>query len=159
MNARQRMQLMREIAIQSDLFAPDAERLGKAAALALRADKRAQISGLEAAANSALSVADVLNYIKVRTARAASRREWRWEPQGALAQQLQGYMTAPGRSPCFGNALLGFIEGALKSKHREALRVAMGLDRNSPEEQQAYLQLIRRFVRQMAVNYEYEANK
>jgi hypothetical protein len=128
MNAQQRMKLMREIAIQADLFYEKAEQLGKMAHQ--NGLDRRQVKGLERIADSTFKVSDVLDYIKTQTGR---HEKW--------------------RKRNFGPSLLNYIRRQLARKRTEVCRV-VGLPEDSFEAQQVYLHLIRAFVRQIAAHYE-----
>jgi hypothetical protein len=126
-----RMEMLREVSLRADNFYGKAEHLGKQAAGALTSDKRAQISGLQATANSALKTTDVFNYIKLRTARQPEWQQGRW-----------------------GIELLKFLSGKLREE-REDICGNLGIAAKSPEGLEVHLMLIREFVGQLAAQYEY----
>ena len=68
-NTKDRIRVLRAVALHADQYQAPAEAMGRKAAAGLTRAKRAQITGLEAMANSALKVTDVLDYVKLRTAR------------------------------------------------------------------------------------------
>ena len=124
------LKTMREVGMHLDGLYTKIQELGTLAATSLGGGKRAQITGLESIANSALKVGDVRDYIKIRTAR---QREW-------LTHGL-------------GKELLAFIENDLERKRTETCKT-LGL--NQPmQQQQVYLLFIRELVRQLAAQYEY----
>lgn len=131
MNSQIRLRVLREVALRADRFQGPAERIGSNAAAALGRNKRAQITGLESAANSALKVTDVLNYIKLRTARHS---EWRREQ--------------------WGEDLLEFLTHELRD-HKHEICNSLAIDRNSIEGLEVHLMLIREFARQLSAEYEY----
>lgn len=132
--------LKRAVALAADGFYPESDRLGALAARCFGHGGglagRTQIKGLEALANSALMVADVLDFIKKQIGRDTDRLErqsWRREN--------------------FGEQLLQFLD--------RDLRALVGtLDPESPiteprERQMTHLMLIRQFLRQVSAQYEY----
>jgi hypothetical protein len=138
---RRRLQLMRQIAIHADLFYTDSEKLGQDAAAALTRRRRSQMTGLETMANGALKVADVLDYIKARTARSPAGKDWQYKPD----HQQNG----------LGHQLIRFLTGDLKTNHRDPVCSALGVPGDGSEAQQIYLELIRTFIHQMVIQYEY----
>jgi len=132
MSSQLRLHILREVALRADSFQPQAEDLGSKAARALTDSKRAQITGLESMANSALKVTDVLDFIKLRSAR---QEEWRTGNWGAL--------------------LLEFVRDNLREQ-RNQICATLKIDAPSPHSQEVHLMLIREFVRQLSAHYEYE---
>lgn len=135
MNEQKRMGILREVALRSDGFYEKAQELGQKAAVALKRDKRSQITGLEGIANSALKTTDVFDFIKLRTARH-KKGEWSWGP--ALLDVLSKDLRNDKNSIC------------------EQLKIEPP---NSLEGLEVHLLLIREFVRQLAAQYEYECWK
>lgn len=131
MSQQLRMQILREVALRADGFSEQAEDLGKRAAQALTDSKRAQITGLEGVANSALKVTDVLDFVKIRTARHKEWRENSWGPD-----------------------LLRFLHHDLREQ-RKQICVALHIDHQSADGLEVHLLLIRELVRQLAAHYEY----
>jgi len=127
----QQIKIAREVALRADGFYGTAEALGQKAADALGEKKRAQITGLESQANSALKVSDVLDFIKVRTAR---HEEWR----------NQG----------FGIELLQYIETNLRQQ-RQSICATLAIAEETIVAQEVYLLLIRALIRQVAAHYEF----
>ena len=143
MNEQKRIQIIREVSLCADLpgFYEKSEALGNKAATALTRKKRAQISGLENIANSALKTTDVFDFIKVRSARHKEWQEGNWGPE-----------------------LLNFLQdnAAQKSGLRQyRLQIChnLALDQESADGILVHLLLIREFVRQMAAQYEYACYK
>ena len=132
----QQMKILKEIAqaADSDDFCNQTRNLGEVASRAFGSRHRNQMTNLENVANSTLKVTDVLDYIKKQVARADQHKTW--------------------RNNDFGENLKSCIErhlGHLRQQICSRLRV----DENSPEGQRIYLDLIREFVRQLVVHYEY----
>lgn len=136
------MTIIRAVAkeLDRDTVYDRAQALGaKAASL-----RRAQISGLESIANSTRKVSDVLDYLKLRTAR---HKEWRVDNIGAdvlgfLQQELR-----KSRDGVF-KELTDMIE-----KEKEAQKA--GDQFKEYVRQDIYIRLIRGFVAQLAAQYEY----
>lgn len=133
-----RMKMLRAVALEADAFYEQAKEFGVQAARALGCDKRSQITGLESIANSTPKVSDVLDYLKLRTAR---QKEWQ---QGDL-----------------GKHLIHYIETDLKEK-RDAICRPAALCRQAElgkldpfVQQEVYMLLIRAFVAQLAAQYEF----
>jgi len=125
------MKTIKEIALKSDLFYEQTTELGKIAANAIGNKHRTQINSLENIALSTLKVSDVLDYIKKQIARD---EKWRVND--------------------FGNLLKKHIETQLLEA-RDDICEKVTVDKNSAEAQQIYLALIREFIRQIVVNYQY----
>ena len=116
---------------------------------------RSQMTGLENIAETTMKVSDVLDYIKKQTAR---QQGWKTVYEsGRLIMTLKQY-----QDKCFGEILKTYIENDLKSIREEICR-NIGIGDQSYEDQrdrqQVYLHLIRQFVRQIVVQYEYQVNK
>ena len=108
-----------------------------------RQKHRAQLTGLETLAETTLKVTDVLDYIKKQTAR---QKGWKEEHQGQR----------------FGVALKEYIETKIKV-NVDNVCVEMKIGRETDEEkrdrQYIYLQLVRQFIRQLLVQYEYRVSQ
>ena len=135
----QHMKIIRKVAQQADNFSQDAERLGGKAAHAFPREARAQVTGLESIANSSLKVADILDYLKVRTAR--SHRDSREGPVKWCVENL-------------GRELVEYLGETLK-RVRDRIWADPDLIRTPEGDQEVHLLLIREFVRQLAAHYEY----
>ncbi len=104
---------------------------------------RAQLTGLENIAETALKFTDVLDYIKKQIARQPG---WKNEYQGQR----------------FGESLKTYIEGHIKEQadHIYAeVRINTSTDEGKREHQHIYLQLIRQLIRQIVVQYEYRVSQ
>ncbi|MGC9396913.1 MAG: hypothetical protein ACP5J4_18870 [Anaerolineae bacterium] len=127
-----RMKMLRAVALRADSFYGKAQNLGSRAAQALTDKKRSQINGLEGVANSALKTTDVFDFIKMRVARQDEWRKGNWGPE-----------------------LLDYLSKDLRDQRKAICRELEIEDPNSAEGIQVHLLLIREFVRQLAVQYEY----
>jgi hypothetical protein len=136
----------------SDDFYQKSQELGKLAAQSFREEQgrerqqrhRAQMTGLENIAETTLKVTDVLDYIKKQTARQKG-----WQKKVGANGEL------------FGELLIKEIESELKTF---LSRVCNGFiegttDEVKQERQEAYLLLVRQFIRQLVVRYEYEVSQ
>lgn len=133
------MRIVRAVAnkLDSDVVYEQAQGLGQRAA---RGVKRSQISGLEGVANGSRKVSDVLDYIKLRTAR---HKEWREKDD-------------------IGAAILAALEKDLRRLRddvcHELEKPPAGIEPVKVDDymrQDIYLRLIRGFVAQIAAQYEF----
>lgn len=139
----QDMKIIQKVAQQADNFSKDAERLGGMAARAFGRDARAQVTGLESIANSSLKVADIMDYLKIRTARSDRESDREKRPVKWSVEKL-------------GRELVEYLGEKLK-KVRDG--ICSDGDLNLPPEkaQEIHVLLIREFIRQLAAHYEYTA--
>lgn len=140
------MKIIREVNIQAEIFYEQAKELGELAALVLGKKHRAQMTNLESIAESALKTSDIFDYVKKQIARFDF-----WRP--GYNKQVDG----------LGQKLLEYLEHKDKMiARREAVCRKLGIENKTDEHKQErrriYLLLIRQFIRQMAVHYEYWAN-
>jgi len=139
------VKIIREVNIQAEEFYKDAVELGIHAAYALKVNHRSQMTGLENIAESALKYSDIFDYIKRQTARYPY---WQQGPE----HEKSGV--------AFGERLLNYLERELVNR-RESVCKRLSIGDKTDEDKQLrrrlYLQLIRQFVRQMVVQYEYRA--
>ncbi len=142
------MKIIREVNIQAENFYNDAVALGDLAAVTLRAAHRSQMTSLENIAESTFKTSDVFDYIKKQTARFPY---WR---QSAPGQNNTGG---------FGERLKNYLEKNLKDKlesvcNPKRLNIGNTTEEDMQERRRIYLQLIRQFIRQMVVEYEYQVS-
>ncbi len=128
-----RMKIRKEVAIRADLFREKTKELGEAAANAFSDKHRAQLSGLENIANSALKISDVLDYIKRQTGKSKPGKGW--------------------KAGEFGKRSLEFIEGKLR-KERDNVCKKLNIIADAGK-LEVYLMLIREFVKQIVIHYEF----
>jgi len=143
----QAMKIKREVSIQAEDFYEDAKGLGDHAASALKANHRSQMSELENIAESALKTSDILDYVKKQTARFPY---WR-----------QGYPPYKNPEEAFGERLKNYLEQDLAHKRVGICKRLGNGDKTDAEKQERriiYLLLMRQFIRQMAVQYEYRVS-
>jgi len=133
----QQMKILKEIAQKADNddFYNRAKELGDIAYKAFGSGHRSQLTNLENIANSTIKVTDVLDYIKKQVARDEKSQTWRMND--------------------FGTGLKKYIEQSLRKRREEVCNVLEGVEENSVDGQRIYLNLIREFVRQLVVHYEY----
>ena len=139
------MQVIREVNIQAEAMYENAVQLGDHAAHVLSKKHRSQMTSLESIAESALKTSDILDYVKKQTARM---KEWR-----------QGY----GEHEGFGPRLKKYLEEDVARKRdsicgQNRLKIGDTTDAQKQERRRIYLLLMRQFIRQMVVQYEYQAS-
>ena len=143
-----KMQIIREVNTQAELFYSDAVGLGDHAASALKKSHRSQMTSLENIAESTLKTSDVFDYIKKQIARYDY---WRRPPR-EQRDANQG----------FGERLKTYLEAKLPERI-VTVSNAVGntdiTDEDKQERREIYLLLIRQFIRQVVVQYEYRANQ
>lgn len=166
----QDMKIIREINLEAERFYEKAQALGNHAYQAFKDKHRAQLTGLEDVAESSLKTSDVLDYIKKQIAHSDPGKDWRTESAKDLS---------PDESPRgFGERLKTYLEQDLserveivcknvdivtkvekgKSKQDQELERAK-LKAHRWKRQDIHVRLIREFVRQMIVQYEYRAGE
>jgi hypothetical protein len=126
------MEIIRAVALKADSFYEQAREMAEGALRAVRGSRgKSQMKNLENIANSTMKVSDVFDYIKKQVARYD---EW--------------------QSNNFGVGLLRFLQENLR---RDTDNLIAGLEwtPDEIEKQKIYLLLIREFVRQMVIHYEY----
>jgi hypothetical protein len=130
-NKTDEMKIIREVNIQAEALYEEAKKLGEQAADVLGKDHRAQLTGLENIAESAFKTSDIFDYVKRQTAR---HEEWR---KGG-----------------FGKKLIDTLETELASK-RKGICGGLKIGEKTDEGRRIHLLLIRQFIRQMVVHYEF----
>ena len=133
----QRMKILKEIAQVADNngFCNRAKELGEIASQAFGQGHRSQLTNLENIANSSLKVTDVLDYIKKQVAKAEKAKTWHQDG--------------------FGTRLKTYIEQSLCKQREDICGRLEGIEDSSVDGQRIYLNLIREFVSQLVVHYEY----
>jgi hypothetical protein len=129
----QNLRILTEISLKADYYSEQAQALGKEAAKDFGNRRKAQIKGLENIANSALKVTDVLDYVKKQIGR-------------------HGFWKS------FGEKLKTHLEKNIR-EDKDSICQKLNLDNSKEtgfEGQEVYLTLIREFIRQMTVHFEYE---
>ncbi len=136
----QGMKIVKEIAQVADRddFYTRAKTLGEIASKAFGKRHRSQMTSLENIANSTLKVTDVLDFIKKQFAKSKPNENWRKED--------------------FGIELQKYIEQSLRKRREEICHVLEGVEEKSADGQRVYLSLIREFVRQLVIHYEYRTS-
>lgn len=136
----QRMKILKQIAEVADGgdFYAKAKELGEIASMAFGERHRSQMTSLENIANSTLKVTDVLDFIKKQFAKSDANTRWRKDD--------------------FGVELKRYIEQSLRARRREICIPLENVEVESVEGQRIYLNLIREFVRQLVIHYEYRTS-
>jgi len=132
------MKIIREVNIHAEAFYEEAKKLGDHAADTFGEKHRSQITGLENIAESAFKTSDIFDYIKRQTARQA---HWRKDD--------------------FGKKLIEKLEKELASRQKTisgGLNISEKTDQGRQERRRIHLLLIRQFIRQMAVEYEFQVS-
>ena len=141
------MKIIREVNNQAELFYSDAVGLGDHAAYALGKARRSQMTSLENIAESTMKSTDVFDFIKKQIAR---HDDWR-KPFKDHKDANQG----------FGERLKTYLEKSFPPKI-DTICHSVGIDNVTDKDQQQrreiYLLLIRQFIRQVVVQYEYRVN-
>ena len=134
----QQMKIIKEIAqvADNDDFYNRAKEFGEIASSAFGSRHRNQMTNLENIANSTLKVTDVLDYIKKQVARADKNKTWRKNNFGTLVKK--------------------HIEQNLRTQRDEICGRLEGIEEKPLDRQRIYLDLIREFVHQLVVHYEYQ---
>lgn len=140
------MQIIREVNIEAENFYKDAIEIGDHAAHVLTRAHRSQMTGLENIADTALKISDILDYIKRQTTRFSY-----WQKS----------FPKPGQpTTSFGERLKDYLEEKLLERRDELCNSKrLDISDNTYEDkylrQHVYLLLIRQFIHQMVVQYEY----
>lgn len=125
------MKVIKEVSLKSDQFYNKAKELGEIAAKAIGSGHKAQMKNLENITLSSLKVSDVLDYIKKQVSRFDN-----WNSNN------------------FGNRLKETIENSIL-QDRDEICSNLDIDKSSADAQHIYLTLIREFISQITVHYEY----
>jgi len=140
------MKIIREVNNQAEDFYRDAVGLGDHAADALGKARRAQMTSLENIAESAMKSSDVFDFIKKQIAR---HDDW--------SKAFKGHKDG---NKGFGERLKTYLEKELPPKITIICN-SVGMGDATDKDQQSkeiYLMLMRQFIRQVVVQYEYRAN-
>ncbi len=144
------MQIIREVSAvaKSDAFYEKAEKLGQHAAYALKASHRAQMTGLENIAESTFKSTDILDYVKKQSARFPY---WR-----------QNFPQGDNPNEGFGESLKKYLEQDLRTRRdtlcNGRLKIGDKTDEDKQYRRRVYHLLLRQFIRQMVVEYEYRVS-
>lgn len=150
------MQIIREVNEQAELFYSKATELGRLAADAMGKDRRSQMTGLENVAETTLKTSDVFDYIKKQMARFD---DWRNAPK-KQSGPMQPQRPEEQKSKGFGESLMEQLE--ILKETRDIICDHLGIRNQTDEDkhrrQHILLQLIRQFIRQVVVEYEYRVS-
>lgn len=142
------MQIIREVNIEAEEFYQQAIDLGMHAANVLTKGHRSQMTGLENIANTAQKTTDVFDYIKRQTARFS---DWQQGDQNAEQPDMP-----------FGLRLKKALEGLKQQREDLCTPERLDISNETPADkhlrQRVYLLLIRQFIHQMVVHYEFHLN-
>ena len=143
-----KMKIIREVSTQAVIFYNDAVGLGDHAAIALKKAHRSQMTSLENIAESTLKTTDVFDYIKKQIARY---EYWRKSPR----EQRDA-------NEGFGERLKNYLETKLPERIitvSNAVGIGNDTEEDKQERREVYLLLMRQFIRQVVVQYEYRVNQ
>jgi hypothetical protein len=143
------LKIIIEVNKQAEDFYPESTKLGKYAAEVFKDGKqghRSQLTNLETIANSAFKVSDVLDYVKRQTA----RQEKTWsKPNAGFGQGS------------FGTQLQKALENL--DARRNTICNHLGIGESTDEDchlrRHIHLLLIRHFIQQLVVQYEYTTSQ
>lgn len=131
-----RMKIIKEVAIRADLFREQTGSFGQMAKDAF-SENKTQLRSLENIANSALKASDVMDYIKRQTGKSKTNIGWKKDQ--------------------FGTKLLNKIENDLASDRDRVVRNLSVTDEK--EKLEIYLLLIRDFIKQVVIHYEFKSGE
>ncbi|GCE09297.1 hypothetical protein [Dictyobacter aurantiacus] len=144
-NAHLALKITIEVQDAAEQFYPESYKLGEHAAAVITNRHRSQLTNLENVAASAFKTSDIFDYIKRQTARYDY---WR-RPHSQHSQEI------------FGVRLLNILSKDLEKKHNticNKLAIQSDTDEGRHLYRHVYLLLIRQFIQQMVVQYEFSAN-
>jgi hypothetical protein len=144
-NQRREIKIIHEVNNQAEAFYQDSVKIGDHAAYAIRRSHRSQLTGLENVAESAVKITDIFDYIKRQTARYSY---WR----AAFPSHT---------NTVFGERLRHYLEDELakvRDQACDALEIGNTSDEEKQQRRRVYLLLVRQFIRQMVIQYEYRVN-
>lgn len=163
------IRIIRDINLEAERFYEKAQALGSHAYKAFKDKRRAQLTGLENIAESSLKTSDIFDYIKKQIARSDAGKDWRAESLGDLLEDevSQGFgerlMTRLQELPERVDVIcksVGIVTepGKGKSKQDQELE-RVNLRENRWKRQEIHVRLMREFIRQLVVQYEYRAGE
>ena len=144
-NTHRELKIIIEVNEAAEQFYEESTKLGEHAAHVITNKHRSQLTNLENVANSAFKSSDIFDYIKRQTARY---NFWR--------QPHKGHSNQP-----FGERLLKQLEQDLKGRRDNIctkLEIGDTTDEDRRLRRHVYLLLIRQFIRQMVVQYEFQTS-
>lgn len=160
----QDMKIIREINLEAEHFYHEAQAMGNHAYQAFKGGHRAQLTGLERVAESSLKTSDILDYIKKQISRSDPGKDWQAkgkddppteDSQKGFGERLKTYLETklsdPLNTVCL-NVGIG-IEKGKGMQHNQKLRADLW------KCQDIHLRLMREFIRQMVVQFEYRVDK
>lgn len=144
-SSHQELKIIIEVNEAAEQFYPESFKLGEHAAAVITNRHRSQLTNLENVANSAFKSSDVFDYIKRQTARYEF---WR-KPHAGHSDEI------------FGLRLLNQLSKDLADR-RTAICNRLAISDQTDEDRHlyrhVYLLLIRQFIQQMVVQYEFSAS-
>lgn len=165
----QDMKIIREINLAAERFYDKTQSLGNHAYQAFKDKSRAQLTGLESVAENSLKTSDILDYIKRQIARSDPGKHWRAkgseDPPTAESQKSFGErlkteletLSEQADSVCRNVGIVTKIDKGKSGQEEKLQRAKLHEDRW--KRQEVHLRLMREFIRQMVVQYEYRAGE
>jgi hypothetical protein len=132
--------IRKRIAARSDAYYSDTQSLGEVAWLAFGERNKSQIRNLENIANSAMRVADILDFVKRQTGRSRPTKQWRFQDFG---HNLLEKLDKPVRQDA---------QNIFDSVKRDVRDHQLGID----DQRQIHIFLCREFIRHLSANYLYK---
>jgi len=165
----QDMKIIREINLEAERFYDEAQALGNHAYQAFKDGHRAQLTGLENVAESSLKTSDILDYIKKQISRSDPGKYWRAESkddppidesQKGFGERLKTDLEALSERVdivCKNVDIVTKVDKGKSKQDQELERAKWKADRW--KRQDIHVRLIREFIRQLVVQYEYRAGE
>jgi hypothetical protein len=165
----QDMKIIREINLEAEYSYEKAQALGNHAYKAFKDKRRAQLTGLENIAESSLKTSDIYDYIKKQIARSDSGKDWRTESSNDLledelprgfGERLKAYLEELSKRVdvvCKNVDILTEVGKGKSKQDSELERAKWKADRL--KRQDIHVRLMREFIRQLVVQYEYRAGE
>jgi hypothetical protein len=154
------MKIVREINIEAERFYDEAQKLGKYASDALTGKRRSQMTGLENVAENSLKTSDIFDYIKRQIARSKEGQDWRAPEKEAARKQKQQAEEQPVAATQqqevqgFGERLNASLRKLEERRNNICKRIDIPVT-DRWKRQDIHLRLIRQFIRQVVIQYEY----
>ncbi len=165
----QDMKIIREINLEAERFYDEAQALGNHAYQAFKNERRAQLTGLENVAESSLKTSDILDYIKKQISRSDPGKYWRAEgkedpptdeSQKGFGERLRTCLEDLSKRVeivCKNVDIVTEVGKGKSKQDQELERAKWKADRW--KRQDIHVRLIREFIRQLVVQYEYRAGE
>lgn len=165
----QDMKIIREINLEAEYSYEKAQTLGNHAYKAFKDKRRAQLTGLENIAESSLKTSDIYDYIKKQIARSDAGKDWRTESSNDLledevprgfGERLKAYLEELSKRVDVVCKNVGIVTEVGKGKSKQDLELERARWKEDRlKRQDIHMRLMREFIRQLVVQYEYRAGE